>query len=254
MKILNILRSWNIAIGNFFFQYRNFLYPFIFLFVAATMRPKIVLGNKFLDWILIGCGAAVAIAGEVVRLVTIGYEGIRRGGKKRQVYANRLASGGMYGVVRNPLYLGNALITVGMTMYLGVPLAYFVVIPFFLFVYQAIVCAEEEYLRKRFNGEYDQYCAQVNRFIPSLAAVRRSFSGLRFDWKRSFTRDMGTAVGLIMGLILVPIWRTYFLEGWAAAKTTGVRSFAIACAGGLLYALLLYLKRRKLFIFRSKAA
>jgi protein-S-isoprenylcysteine O-methyltransferase Ste14 len=254
MKNGNLLRSWNIAIGNFFFQYRNFLYPFLFLFVAATMRPTIILGSIFLDRLLVGCGAAVAIAGEIVRLVTIGYEGIRRGGKKRQVYANRLASGGMYGVVRNPLYLGNALIVVGMTMFLGVPLAYFVVIPFFLFVYQAIVSAEEEYLRNRFKSEYDEYCASVKRFIPSLAAVRRSFSGLRFDWKRSFTRDMGTAVGLTMGLILVPVWRTYFLEGWAAAKAVGVKSFALACAGGLLYAFLLYLKKRKLFIFRSNVA
>ena len=254
MKIRNFLRSWNIAIGNFFFQYRNFLYPFIFLFIAVTMRPKILFGSVFLDRLLLACGAAVAITGEIVRLITIGYEKIRRGGKERQVFANRLAIVGMYGVVRNPLYLGNALIIVGMTMYMGVPLAYFVVMPFFLFVYQAIVFAEEEYLRNRFKSEYDQYCAQVNRFIPSLTSVGRSFSGLRFDWKRSFARDMGTAVGLIMGLILVPIWRTYFLEGWAATKVIGVKLFAVACVGGLLYAFLLYLKRRKLSIFRSKTA
>jgi protein-S-isoprenylcysteine O-methyltransferase Ste14 len=244
-------RSWNIAVGNFFFQYRNFLFPIIFLLIALTMRPEILLGSPLVDRIVIGFGAAVALAGQTVRLVTIGFEYIHRGGKNRQVYAKRLVSGGMYGVIRNPMYVGNALIAIGMTLYVGAPLAYVLVIPFFIFVYQAIVCAEENYLRGRFGSEYDRYCAEVNRFIPTVGAISRSFAGMRFDWKRSLRRDMGTVVGLTMGLILVPVWRTYFLEGWAAAQAVGVKALALSTAGGLLYALLVFFKRRKLFIFRS---
>jgi protein-S-isoprenylcysteine O-methyltransferase Ste14 len=248
-----MVRSWNIAIGNFFFQYRNFLFPVIFFVVALTIRPHILLGSVVLDRILIACGAAVAVIGQLVRLVTIGFQYIHRGGKDGQVYANRLVNGGMYGVMRNPMYVGNALIVIGMTLYMGAPFASLIVIPFFLFVYQAITSAEENYLRGKFGREYDTYCANVNRFIPSLRAIQQSFSGMRFDWKRTVSRDMGTVIGLSIGLILVPAWRTYFLEGWDAAKTAGVRSFAIACAGGLFYALLVYLKKRKLFIFRSTA-
>jgi protein-S-isoprenylcysteine O-methyltransferase Ste14 len=249
-----MVRSWNIAIGNFFFQYRNFLFPIIFLIVALTVRPQVLMGSVVLDRVLVACGAAVAIIGQLVRLVTIGFQYIHRGGKNRQVYANRLVSGGMYGVVRNPMYVGNGLIVIGMTLYMGAPVAALIVIPFFLFVYQAIVTAEENYLRGKFGSEYDGYCAKVNRFVPSLGAISRSFSGMRFDWKRTVRRDMGTVIGLTMGLILVPVWRTYFLEGWDAAKTAGVRSFVIASCGGLFYALLVYLKKRKLFIFRSTAA
>lgn len=237
--------------GNFFFRHRNVLFPVVFLFVAFTMRPKLMMGSIISDRLLVGCGAALAIVGQIVRLVTIGFQYIHRGGKNRQVYANRLVSGGIYGVVRNPMYLGNALIAIGMTIYIGARLAYLFVIPFFLFVYQAIVCAEEEYLQKKFGSEYEEYCAKVNRFVPSLAAVRQSFSGMRFDWKRTVRKDMGTVVGLTMGLILVPVWRTYFLQGWDAAKGVGMKSFLLACAGGLLYAFLVYLKKRKLFIFRS---
>jgi protein-S-isoprenylcysteine O-methyltransferase Ste14 len=246
-----MLRSWNIAIGNFFFQYRNFLFPCIFLFMAFTVHPNIFLGSSTWDRLLVGFGAAVAIAGQIVRFVTIGFQYIHRGGKNGQVYANRLVSGGVYGIVRNPMYLGNALIAIGMTIYMGAPQAIFIVIPFFLFVYQAIIFAEEEYLRNKFGAEYDEYAARVNRFVPSVRGVHQSFAGMRFDWRSSVRRDMGTIVGLTMGLILVPIWRSAFLEGWAAAKTQGVRSFALACAGGLLYAILVYLKRRKRFLFRS---
>ena len=48
------------------------------------------------------------------------------------------------------MYVGNGLISIGMTMLLGSPMGYLILIPFFLFVYQAIVAAEEAYLRKKF--------------------------------------------------------------------------------------------------------
>jgi protein-S-isoprenylcysteine O-methyltransferase Ste14 len=247
------LRSVNISIGNFFFRWRNFLFPCIFLLTAGTATPEIFLGDSLLDLLFVGCGAVEAIAGQTVRFVTIGFQYIHRGGKNGKVYANRLVSGGMYGVVRNPMYVGNALITIGMAKYMGAPRAMFIVIPFFLFVYQAIIFAEEEYLRNKFGPEYDDYCARVNRFIPSLRNVRQSFAGMRLDWKMSIKKDLGTIVGLTMGLLFIPVWRTYFFAGQDAAMAAGMTAFAIACTCGLLYALLVYLKRRKRFIFRSPA-
>ena len=246
-------RPWNIAIGNFFFRYRNFLFPCIFLLTACTAKPEIFWGSTTLDLLFVGCGAFEAIVGQAVRFVTIGFQYIHRGGKNGKVYANRLVSGGMYGVVRNPMYLGNALIAIGMAKYMGAPRAMFIVIPLFLFVYQAIIFAEEEYLRNKFGTEYDEYCARVNRFVPSLRNARQSFAGMRLDWKMSVQKDLGTIVGLTMGLLLIPVWRTYFHAGWDTAKTAGMTSFAVACTVGLLYGLLLYQKRRKRFIFRSSA-
>jgi protein-S-isoprenylcysteine O-methyltransferase Ste14 len=248
-----MLRSWNIAIGNFFFRYRNFLFPCIFLLTACTVKPEIFLGSATLDLLWVGCGAFEAIVGQAVRFVTIGFQYIHRGGKNRKVYANRLVSGGMYGVVRNPMYLGNALIAIGMAKYMGAPRAMFIVVPLFLFIYQAIIFAEEEYLRNKFGNEYEEYCARVNRFVPSLRNARQSFAGMRLDWKMSVRKDLGTITGLTMGLLLIPVWRTYSIAGWDTAKIAGMTSFAVACTGGLLYGLLLYLKRRKRFIFRSSA-
>jgi protein-S-isoprenylcysteine O-methyltransferase Ste14 len=248
-----MLRSLNIAIGNFFFRRRNFLFPCVFLLTAGTSTPEILFGSQTLDLLFVGSGAIEAMLGETVRFVTIGFQYIHRGGKNGKVYANHLVSGGMYGVVRNPMYVGNALIAIGMAKYTGAPRAIIIVVPFFLFVYQAIVFAEEEYLRNKFGAEYDEYCARVNRFIPSLGRVRQSFVGMQLDWKTSIKKDLGTIVGLAIGLLLIPVWRTYFHAGWDAAKSAAMTSFAIACACGVLYALLLYLKRRKRFIFRSPA-
>ena len=249
-----LLRSLNIAIGNFFFRRRNFVFPCVFLLTACTTTPEIFLRSQTLDLLFVGSGAVEAILGQIVRFLTIGFQYIHRGGKNGKVYANHLVSGGMYGIVRNPMYVGNALIAVGMAKYMGAPRAILIVVPFFLFVYQAIVFAEEEYLRNKFGAEYGEYCARVNRFIPSLGNIRQSFAGMQLDWKTSIKKDLGTVVGLAIGLLLIPVWRTYFHAGWDAAVSAGMTSFAIACTCGFSYALLLYLKKRKRFIFRSPAA
>ena len=89
-------------------------------------------GNPLADRALGVIGIAVALLGETVRLLTIGFEYIHRGGKDGRVYAGRLVKGGVFGLVRNPMYIGNALIASGMTMYLGAPLGYLLVIPFFV--------------------------------------------------------------------------------------------------------------------------
>ena len=87
------LHSWNITIGNFFFRYRNALFPLIFAVGALTLRPRIMFDSVVVDRFLAVVGIAVALLGQVVRLVTIGFEYIHRGGKDGQVYAGRLVRG-----------------------------------------------------------------------------------------------------------------------------------------------------------------
>ena len=241
------LTGWNVAVGNFFFRYRNGLFPGIFLFVVLVARPGVMLGNPVFDLILTVCGAFVALTGQLVRLFTIGFEYIHRGGKDGQVYANRLVQGGVYAITRNPMYVGNALIAVGMTMMAGSPAAYMVVIPFFLFVYQAIVSAEEEYLRRKFVAEYEEYSASVNRFLPSWKGIRSLFSTMPYDWRRAVRKDLSTIMGLLIGFIYLPVWRTYFLQGFSAAKAAAVRALILSLSAAVLYGLLLYLKKRKRF-------
>jgi protein-S-isoprenylcysteine O-methyltransferase Ste14 len=237
------LQSWNVAAGNFFFGYRNALFPLIFALGALTLRPEVMFGSEIADRILRVCGIVLALLGQAVRLTTIGFEYIHRGGKDGQVHAGRLVRGGVYGIIRNPMYLGNGLIAVGMTMLLGSPLGYLILIPFFFFVYQTIVAAEEAYLRDKFGREYDDYAAAVNRFIPSLSRILESVAGMRFDWRRSVRKDLGTIVGLSIGLILIPAWRNYFLYGWEASKAVALRALWLSLAVTLIYFCLLKLKR-----------
>jgi len=236
-------RSLNIAVGNFFFQYRNRLFPLIFLLAALTLRPSIMFGSPLADRLLAASGMIIVLFGELVRLLTIGFEYIHRGGKEGRVYAGRLVQGGVFGLVRNPMYIGNVLIAVGMTVYLRSPLAYAILIPLFMFLYQALIAAEEAYLCDRFGSDYEEYCAKVNRFLPRLEHIPEAFSGMRFDWRRSVRKDLGTVVGLTMGLILIPLWRTYHLDGWATMLSRIPFSLGLSFALTLGYLVLLRLKK-----------
>ena len=238
------VQAWNIAAGQFFFKHRNNLFPFVFAVSGLIMRPRALFSNPRLDQLMMGAGAVIAVLGELLRLATIGFDYIDRGGKNKQVYASRLVAGGIYAHTRNPMYAGNALIAIGMSLVTGAPFAYVVIVPFFLFVYQAIVCAEEAYLRSRFGREYEEYCARVNRFIPSLRGASRSFSGMRYDWKRALRQDLSTIAGLLMGLALVPLWRTYFLNGWDAAKAAAPQAIIGAIGVGAFFGVVYTLKKQ----------
>ena len=237
------MHAWNIAIGNFFFRYRNALFPLIFVVGALTIRPKIMFDSVVVDGFLVATGLMIALLGQAVRLITIGFEYIHRGGKDGQVYAGRLVRGGVYGITRNPMYVGNGLIAIGMTMHFGSPVGYIILIPFFLFVYQAIVAAEEAYLRGKFGAEYEDYEKSVNRYVPALSRIRESFAGMRFDWRRSVKKDLGTIVGLTIGLIMLPVWRAYFLYGLEATKAAAMRALWLTLGITAVYLFLLKLKK-----------
>jgi protein-S-isoprenylcysteine O-methyltransferase Ste14 len=239
------LYSWNIAVGNFFFRYRNALFPLVIVVASLTLRPEVILQSWIVDRVLGLAGIVIALTGQAVRLITIGFDYIHRGGKDGKVYAGRLVRGGIYGLTRNPMYLGNSLIAIGVTMLMGSPLGYLIVIPFFLFVYQAIIAAEEAYLRNKFGAEYEDYEANVNRIVPSLSRIKESFAGMRFDWRRSIKKDIGTVVGLTIGLNILPVWRSYFLYDSSATKMAAIRAVWIILAITVAYLVLLKMKRSK---------
>ncbi|HLD65852.1 MAG TPA: isoprenylcysteine carboxylmethyltransferase family protein [Pseudomonas sp.] len=247
---MNPMRRWNIAAGNFFFRYRNALFPACFVLMPLIGRPTMV-GGPWLDRSLTVFGMLVALLGQLMRLVTIGYEYIERGGRQGKVYASHLVQGGVYALTRNPMYVGNALIAVGMTMVAGAPQIYLGVLPFFLFIYQAIVAAEEVYLRGQFGTAYEQYCAAVNRWWPSLRQIPKALGGRRYDWRSAVRKELSTATGLLTGFVLLPVWRTFFLEGIAAAKAQLPRALLLELVVLSLYGALVYLKQQRRFFYIS---
>ena len=234
-------RSWLIVSDNFFFKYRNALFPAVILIVFLGMRPAALFGDAAMDRWLGRIGMVVAVVGELIRLTTIGFEYIDRGGKHRQVWASRLVQGGVYGLTRNPMYVGNLLIVSGMCLIARAPLSYVTIIPLFFYIYWAIVLTEEHFLRGKFGEEFEEYCRRVPRFLPSFEGFPRSFAGLRYNWKRPIRQDLSTFTGVALGLALFPLWRRLWLGGQGAWRIVvpqaTVRLAVILACYGVLHTL-----------------
>jgi len=195
-----------VPIGNFFFKYRNWLFIIFYALLFVPGVPQLFTEEKFganYYWYPIIIGLIITILGQVMRGATIGLAYIIRGGKDKKVYAEDLVTTGIFAHCRNPLYVGNILMIAGVGVLSNSLLYVVVMIPFFLFIWQAIVLAEENFLRNKFGQQFNNYCARVNRWVPSLKGIGNTFSGMRFNWKRYVAKEHTTTFIWLVGIVLL---------------------------------------------------
>ncbi|WP_299350000.1 isoprenylcysteine carboxylmethyltransferase family protein [uncultured Shimia sp.] len=79
--------------------------------------------------------------------------------------ANRLVQSGIFSRTRNPIYLGDLLILLGMSIYWDAVLA-LVLVPVFLWIIERrFVIPEENRLRIKFRADFARYCQKVRRWV-----------------------------------------------------------------------------------------
>ena len=150
---------------QFFFKYRSYTpIPLILvlLYQADPAFPGILLGVLSL------------LLGESIRFWAILYAGGAT--RTRNVGAKSLVTAGPYGYLRNPLYLGNILIYVGVVFIAGGPWMWqmlVIAVGFFMWQYSQIITLEEETLADLFGKEYREYQQHVPRIIPRLSPWRK---------------------------------------------------------------------------------
>ncbi|MEJ2102962.1 MAG: isoprenylcysteine carboxylmethyltransferase family protein [Ignavibacteriaceae bacterium] len=157
-------------------------------------------------------GFLIALFGEFVRFWGVSWAGseTRTTGT---VGGTFLIISGPFAYVRNPLYVGNILIYLGLGImsFAWFPYLQIVAILYFLFQYYLIVSEEEKYLIERFKEEYKEYFSKVPPFFPRLSPYKNSsveqppFSvaaGLRSE-----TRSLQAFLGVAMLLVILWIVR-----------------------------------------------
>ena len=130
-------------------------------------------------------GAALAAAGEAVRLWASGHIEKTR----------RLATGGPYAHTRNPLYVGSALLGLGLAAATASPWVLLAVAAYFAAFYPSVIREESRFLREKFGAEYAAWAEAVPVFLPRPlpGGPRES----RFDWARvRANREWRTALAL----------------------------------------------------------
>lgn len=226
--------------GEFLFRYRNYLFP-LALPLVFLPGPKVLptaLGAALL-------GLAVALLGQAVRVGTIGLEYIIRGGRDRRVYAETLVTDGIYAHVRNPMYVGNLLIILGVCITANSWGVLAAAVPLFSMAYLAITVAEEEYLAREFGAGYRDYAARVPRFLPRWSGLPATLRNSRLHWRRILTKEYGTLVGWPLRWMVVYLW-SLWRDGQGEAVTEVLPALGMALATlALFYVTIRTLKKRR---------
>lgn len=187
-------------ISSLAFKYRSYTpIPFLLLMLIFQQSTPLTLIVGF----------AIALAGELIRFWGVSWAGSETrstGG----VGGTFLIISGPFAYVRNPLYVGNVL------MYLGLGIMSFALFPylqivaiiFFLVQYYFIVREEENYLRDKFKTQYEEYCKHVSAFLPRLFPYKNNrVVQPPFNPKaglRSESRSLQAFLGI--SLLLVILW------------------------------------------------
>jgi protein-S-isoprenylcysteine O-methyltransferase Ste14 len=168
-------------LGGVLFRNRSWI-PVPFLVVPLLAPGRMSIAN----WVL---GALRVAAGEAVRLAGVAAAGTVTRRRSREV--QRLVTYGVFGWVRNPLYLGNFLIWMGFTVISGV--FWFLPIAALLFAleYTLIVRYEEGVLESIFGSAYLAYKSRTPRWLPRPPSPANRDGGPH-DWREAVRSETST--------------------------------------------------------------
>jgi protein-S-isoprenylcysteine O-methyltransferase Ste14 len=130
----------------------DWLFPVPVLQVLLDWPTRLVIGG-----VLVAAGLALGIAG---------FSFFRRAGTNANPWlpAVHLATGGIYQWVRNPMYVGFALLVAGIGIALDSVWTLVLMIPAALVIHYGVVLREERYLEAKFGDAYRRYRQAVPRY------------------------------------------------------------------------------------------
>jgi len=153
-------------------------------------------------------GVCICLWGELTRFWGVAYAGSLT--RVTTVGAPEVMMAGPYAHVRNPLYIGNMLMYVGIGVMSNAMLPWLpmVAVAFFIFQYWMIVSLEEEFLEKEFGAGFLEYKKNVPRFIPRLSRYESLAQADQHPrWLEALRSERRTLQALgVVTLILLVLW------------------------------------------------
>lgn len=171
--------------------------------VPFVIVPLLVPGEQAAwSWAV---GLLLVAIGEGVRLAGVAAAGTVTRRRSRDV--QRLVTYGIFGWVRNPLYVGNFLAWMGFTVVSGV--LWFLPVAALLFAveYTLIVRYEEGVLESIFGREYLEYKQRTPRWFPRPPAVRETGE---HDWKEAWWSERSTLLQYALLIVIFLVKDRFF--------------------------------------------
>lgn len=189
-------------IRNFFFKYRSYTPIPLGIMIVYFARP---------NSLHLSLGALLLFVGEAIRIWAVSYAGgITR---TRNVGAPKICSSGPYAFVRNPLYVGNMMMYLGVVFIAGAANVYLMAattIAFFLIQYSLIISLEEETLRGLFEKNYKEYEKNVPAIFPRLRPWKNPDNRKPQKIFKTIKTEKRTLQNVVFILVLI-FFRTNFI-------------------------------------------
>ena len=190
--------------GNWLFKYRGQL-PIILFFIAIPIISTTSYYNELAEHttnIIQYIAITMSIIGLVLRYFTIATTPSGTSGRNRNTQiATTLNTTGIYSITRNPLYLANYIIWLGISIY---SLSYILTIItslFFLFIYERIILVEEDFLAKTHTTDYKEFIKKTPVFFPNFKNYTTSTEP--FLLKKIFKQEYSSTLSTIISFVYI---------------------------------------------------
>lgn len=178
-------------VRQFFFKLRSYTPIPLLVLLVVTAKPTL----HAYAW-----GLALILLGESFRMWAVAHAGGAT--RTREVGALELVTSGPFARTRNPLYIANALIYLGITFLAGGrPVWIAVALGFSVLQYTFIVSLEEETLVTLFGFEYEFYRRHVPRWRIRLLPWDWSLPRPP-DWKDAWRNEKHTRLNIIASVVV----------------------------------------------------
>lgn len=197
-------------LGQYLFKYRSFvpliLIPFYLLIIYLKRKNFDHFVNDY-DWTLL-C-FSISFLGILIRSYAVGFAAPNTSGRNvEKQRADSLNTQGIYSLLRHPLYLGNALIWLGITLRLQMFWLTVSVMLFFWLYYEKIMFTEEEFLRMKFGKIYEEWANKTPLLIPNFKNWKRNTN--KFSLKKVIRQENDGAYALVVILFLIELSADFF--------------------------------------------
>ncbi|MDF1576740.1 MAG: isoprenylcysteine carboxylmethyltransferase family protein [Bacteroidales bacterium] len=232
--------------GDFLFRYRSY-FPLLLLvcglalIVVGALKggPESMSGHQ--AW-MEDPAIFVSLLGLAIRIHAVGFSGRNTSGRNtgQGQIAEMLNTKGLYSITRNPLYVGNYFMWLGIAM-LTCNLWFVAIFTLIFWIYyERIVFAEEEFLREKFGDDYLNWTAETPIFIPFKLQWQKS--GSPFLWRKVLKQEKNGFLALFLVFFLFDLVASSLeQQQWAISKSWLLVMLVVSA---LIYLLIKLLKKR----------
>ena len=146
-------------------------------------------------------GVAIVALGELIRLSAVRHIGTVS--RTRTDRLGPLVASGPFRWVRNPLYIGNVALWIGLALVARLPWLIGPITLLLALEYHAIVRWEEGLLAARLGDAYREYMKNVPRWIPRPPRAGQNTAPPAFNRSETLFSERGTLIAIAAGFVLL---------------------------------------------------